>query len=62
MGKAAAKDAARGKATLVALLGLEAARARLQALVAEAELALSPFGEKAATLKEAARFVASRRA
>ena len=62
MGKAAAKDAARGKATLVALLGTEAARERLAALVADAELALAPFGAKAATLKEAARFVAARRA
>jgi farnesyl diphosphate synthase len=62
MGKAVAKDASRGKATLVALLGIDAARVRLQALVADAEAALAPFGEKAANLKEAARFVASRRA
>ena len=53
---------ARGKATLVALLGPEAAKARLAALVAEAESALAPFGAKAATLIEAARFVAERRA
>ena len=62
LGKAVAKDEARGKATLVALLGPEAAKARLAALVAEAELALAPFGAKAATLIEAARFVAERRA
>ena len=62
MGKAAAKDAGRGKATLVALLGIDAARTRLQALVSDAGLALAPFGTKAATLEEAARFVASRRA
>jgi farnesyl diphosphate synthase len=62
MGKAAAKDAARGKATLVALLGIGEARERLSALVADAERALAPFGEKGAMLKEAARFVASRRA
>jgi farnesyl diphosphate synthase len=62
MGKAAAKDAARGKATLVALLGAGAARARLSALVADAELALTPFGARAAVLKQAAQFVASRRA
>jgi farnesyl diphosphate synthase len=61
MGKAAAKDAGRGKATLVALLGIDAARARLKALVEDAEAALAPFGDKGATLKEAARFVASRR-
>ena len=62
VGKAVAKDAGRGKATLVALLGVEAARARLKALVGEAEAALAPFGDKAATLKDAARIIASRRA
>jgi farnesyl diphosphate synthase len=61
MGKAAAKDAGRGKATLVALLGINAARARLKALVDDAEAALAPFGAKAVTLKEAARFIVSRR-
>jgi farnesyl diphosphate synthase len=62
LGKAVAKDAGRGKATLVALLGLEGAKARLAALVAEAETALARFGEKAAALVEAARFIAERRA
>jgi farnesyl diphosphate synthase len=62
LGKAVAKDEARGKATLVALLGVEAAKARLAALVAEAEAALSPFGAKAVTLIAAARFIAERRA
>ena len=62
MGKAAAKDAGRGKATLVALLGADAARARLEALVEDAEAALAPFGARALTLKQAARFIASRRA
>jgi farnesyl diphosphate synthase len=62
LGKAVAKDEARGKATLVALLGVDAAKARLAGLVAEAEAALSPFGARAATLVEAARFVAERRA
>ena len=61
MGKAASKDAERGKATLVGLLGIERAKARLQVLVAEAEEALDPFGQEAATLIEAARFVAERR-
>jgi len=62
MGKAVAKDAGRGKATLVALLGIDAAHDRLKALVADAEAALAPFGDKALSLKEAARFVASRKA
>jgi farnesyl diphosphate synthase len=62
MGKAVAKDAGRGKATLVALLGVDAARTRLEALVEDAEAALAPFGARAVTLKQAARFIASRRA
>lgn len=61
-GKAVAKDAERGKATLVALLGTEAAKARLEEIVIEAETALEAFGEKASTLREAARFVARRNA
>ncbi|HKB22695.1 MAG TPA: farnesyl diphosphate synthase [Methyloceanibacter sp.] len=61
LGKAVAKDAGRGKATLVALLGIDAAKDSLRALVAEAEAALAPFGERAAMLKELARFVATRR-
>ncbi len=62
LGKAVAKDAGRGKATLVALLGPEGAKAHLAGLVAEAENALAPFGGKAQTLIEAARFIAERRA
>jgi farnesyl diphosphate synthase len=62
LGKAVAKDAGQGKATLVALLGVEAAKARLAVLVAEAESALVPFGDKAAALIDAARFIAERRA
>ena len=62
LGKAVAKDASQGKATLIALLGTDAAKARLAGLVAEAEQALAPFGGKAAMLIDAARFVAERRA
>jgi farnesyl diphosphate synthase len=62
LGKAAGKDAAHGKATLVDLLGRDGAHARLAELVKEAESALSPFGEDAAILKAAAHFVAERRA
>jgi farnesyl diphosphate synthase len=62
LGKAVAKDEGRGKATFVALLGPDGAKARLAALVAEAEAALKPFGERRATLVEAARFIAERRA
>jgi farnesyl diphosphate synthase len=62
LGKAAGKDAAHGKATLVDLLGRDGAHARLGELVKEAESALKPFGEDAAVLKAAAHFVAERRA
>ncbi|BCJ91977.1 geranylgeranyl pyrophosphate synthase [Terrihabitans soli] len=60
VGKATGKDAAMGKGTLVRLWGKDAARKRLGDLVHEAEGALEGFGEKAATLREAARFVANR--
>jgi farnesyl diphosphate synthase len=60
VGKATGKDHAAGKATLVALLGPEAARARLAEAERSAIAALSPFAEKAAVLIEAARFAARR--
>ncbi len=59
-GKAVGKDAAAGKATFVSLLGADAARARAAALVDEAEAALSPFGDRAASLVETARYVIAR--
>ena len=61
LGKATSKDAAAGKATLVSTLGVDGARARLDALITEADSALAPFGAKADTLRAAARFVAQRR-
>jgi farnesyl diphosphate synthase len=62
LGKRAGKDAERNKATLVAALGLEAARARRDRLAAEAVAALDSLaqGRDASILKEAARFVAAR--
>ena len=62
LGKAAGKDAAAGKATLVATLGVDKARARLSELVEEANAALGSFGEKSDTLRATARFIAERRA
>jgi farnesyl diphosphate synthase len=62
LGKAAGKDAAAGKGTLVSILGIPGARARLAELVAEAEAALAPFGPKADILRACARFIAERRA
>lgn len=61
MGKAVAKDAAHGKGTLVARLGIDAVRAELDRLVAEATDLLAPWGERSGTLAAAARFVAERR-
>ena len=59
-GKRVGKDADAGKATFVSLLGLEGAKTRARQLVDEAEAALEPYGEKAQTLRDAARFVISR--
>jgi farnesyl diphosphate synthase len=61
IGKATAKDAGAGKATLVVALGAAGARARLTVLIGEADAALAPFAAKADTLRAAARFIAERR-
>jgi farnesyl diphosphate synthase len=61
IGKATGKDSEKGKATLIGLWGVEAARSRLAGLVAEAEKALAGFGDKADVLRSAARFVAERK-
>ncbi len=60
-GKRLNKDAEAGKATFVSLLGLEGAKARARALVAEAEAALAPYGPEAHLLRDAAQFVIARR-
>jgi farnesyl diphosphate synthase len=62
VGKSTGKDAAAGKATFVSVLGVAGAKARLQQLVTDAEAAVEPFGPAAATLIEAAHFVADRHA
>ena len=61
MGKATGKDAARGKATLVALKGSEWAEEWLTALTEEAISLLAPFGPRAAMLQQTARFIADRK-
>jgi len=62
LGKRAGKDAGRNKATFVAALGLSGAKAARDRLVREAEAALDEagLGDKAETLRAAARFVATR--
>jgi farnesyl diphosphate synthase len=62
VGKSTGKDAGAGKATMVTLLGVAGAKARLQDIIATAETALAPFGPAAAILIEAAHFVADRHA
>ncbi|RDJ21655.1 polyprenyl synthetase family protein [Bosea caraganae] len=61
LGKATAKDADKGKATLVSALGLDAAKRERDRLRDEAIAALDGFGEEAGMLREAARFAAARR-
>lgn len=61
MGKATGKDAAAGKKTLVQIHGAGWAQEKLDAYVGEAEELLKPYGERAKTLRQAARFVAHRR-
>lgn len=61
MGKRTGKDADKGKATLVAVLGAGAARTERDRLTNVAIDALEPFGERAELLREAARFVALRK-
>jgi farnesyl diphosphate synthase len=60
VGKAVAKDQAAGKATTVSLMGIDAARAKLASVEAEAVDALAIFGPKARSLKDAAAFISNR--
>ena len=60
MGKATGKDAGAGKQTLVARIGVDAARRHLGTIVHDAVTALTPFGPEADTLREAARYFATR--
>ena len=50
-----------GKATLVALHGVDWARRQLSGLVAQAHALLEPYGEDAAVLKACASFIADRK-
>jgi farnesyl diphosphate synthase len=60
-GKATGKDASAGKATMVAVLGPELARAHADMLARQAAEHLEGFGEQAALLRELAAFVVKRR-
>lgn len=60
MGKAVAKDAVAGKATLVSLMGIAAARDELERALEQAQRALEIFGSRGEVLTSAAKFVANR--
>jgi len=60
-GKTAGKDAKAGKATLVAILGPERARAQAEMLAEQAAAHLEAFGERADVLRQLAAHVLTRR-
>ncbi len=60
-GKTAGKDAAAGKATMVAVLGLERARAQAELLARQAAGHLEGFGERGKLLRSLAAYVVTRR-
>jgi farnesyl diphosphate synthase len=59
-GKATGKDAGRGKATLVAIHGVDGASRLLDAALQDALTILRPFGSRADMLRAVARFAAAR--
>ena len=61
VGKAVAKDAAAGKATLVSLYGLDGARQVLAETQARAEAAVAGYGARARGLIEAVEFMGARK-
>lgn len=61
VGKATGKDAARGKANFVTLLGADDARARLELVAAQARAHLDPLGNRAGGLLACLDFVLDRR-
>jgi len=61
LGKQAGKDAAAGKATVPALLGIGEARKRADDYCEDALLAFAGLGDRAEALRALARFVVSRR-
>lgn len=61
LGKTVGKDAVKGKANFVTLLGAEAARQRLTLLSDQTKAHLEPFGEAAEFLRASVDFVLERR-
>jgi len=60
LGKTAGKDERAGKLTFPAVMGLEASRAEIDRLTADAEAALEPLGPAAGPLRELARYLGRR--
>ena len=61
LGKTAGKDAAQGKATMVAVMGIERARTHAAHLASQAAAYLDSFGTKADLLRALAAFTVNRR-
>ncbi|MDE2327033.1 MAG: polyprenyl synthetase family protein [Rhodospirillales bacterium] len=61
LGKTAGKDAAQGKATMVAVMGIERARTHAAHLASQAAAYLDSFGAKADLLRALAAFTVNRR-
>ena len=61
LGKTAGKDTAHDKATYPALFGIGASLQKADELVAQADTALDQFGDRAATLREIAKFLVERK-
>jgi farnesyl diphosphate synthase len=61
VGKTTGKDAAAGKATMVAVLGADLARAHAEMLAKQAAAHLHEFGDRAANLRALAAFAVDRR-
>ncbi|HEY8553064.1 MAG TPA: farnesyl diphosphate synthase [Burkholderiales bacterium] len=60
LGKTSGADRARGKPTYPSVIGIEAARARAQALEAAALESLRPLGDNARLLEDLARYIVQR--
>jgi geranylgeranyl diphosphate synthase type II len=61
LGKTAGKDTAHDKVTYPALFGIDESIKKADELVAQADSALDQFGDRAATLREIARFLVERK-
>lgn len=61
LGKATQKDTGKGKATIVDLMGRNAAQERAESLVQSAIAALALYGSAADTLRATARFIVARK-